>query len=501
MKIREKVSSEDLARVLGEARAATTVSAPEPVPEAPSRMVEAAGATIDADESSWRRLSGDSLRDLLPLTQDRMQRLAHYQWETNLLANRLIELPVAYLLAGGVRLVVKDDAAQELIDAHWSDGLNAWDLKLPKRVRELGLFGEQCYPVFRDENTGFVRLGYLDPSRIETVVTDPDNVEQPIGIVCKRDKHGVKKRYRVLVNVAEKAFAPTARKIREGFTDGDCFYYRVNDLSSATRGRSDLLAQIDWLDVYDQFLFGEVDRAAFLRAFVWDVTLKGASGDEVAEKAKKISAPSPGSVRVHNDNEVWEPKSPSLQAADAAAGARLFRNHIMGGATLPEHWYGGAENVNRATGESMSEPTEKMLAMRQRVVGYILEDIAKYVLRSAWQALDRDLTPDEQKILANLSAQWPELTAKDTSKFAAAIGQLAVAVAALLDEGLITTETALRIVATMADRLGVEIDVDKELIDAQAELASRGGSNLSGFDLKTAPPVPPPAPAPAPAGA
>ena len=473
-----------------------SAATPEKAPETADRMVEAAGATVDEDDDSWRRLTGDGRRDLSPITQDRMQRLAHYQWETNLLANRLIELPVAYLLAGGVRLTIQDDEdAQDALNAHWDDGLNAWDLKLTKRVRELALFGEQCFPVFRNELTKFVRLGYLDPALIETVVTDPDNREQPIGIVTKKNRKGVATRYRIIVNVPEEAFTQRTREIRATFTDGDCFYYRVNDLSSATRGRSDLLAQIDWLDAYDQYLYGELDRAAFLRAFMWDVTLKGASEAEVIERAKKITTPKPGSARVHNDSEVWSALAPSLQAADAAVGARLFRNHILGGATQPEHWFGGGGDVNRSTGESMSEPTEKMLAMRQKVVGYMLTDIGRYVVRSHWDALDRELKPEEAKILGTLTAAWPEMTSKDITKYAAAVVQVATAAAALIAEGLITRETALRLVQALAQRLGVEIDVEGELDAAQKELAESGGKDLLGLPLRNQPPAPAPPPA------
>lgn len=473
----------------------------ESAAETSAPVREAVGASVDADEDQWRRLSGDGQRDLAPMTQDRMQRLAHYQWETNLLANRLIELPVAYLLAEGVKLVVQDDDAQKILQRHWDDGINAWDLKLPKRVRELGLFGEQCFPVFRDENSGFVRLGYLDPAVIATVVTDPENREQPIGIVTKANRKGEARRYRVIVNVPESAFDARTQEIRATFTDGECFYYRVNDLSSATRGRSDLLAQVDWLDAYDQYLFGELDRASFLRAFMWDVTLKGANEAEVKEKARSITAPKSGSVRVHNDNEEWNTQSPSLQSADAAAGARLFRNHIMGGATLPEHWYGGAENVNRSTGDSMSEPTEKMLKMRQQTVGYMLIDIGRYVLRSAWDALGRELKPEEADILATLTCPWPEMTSKDITKYASALQQITVAIAGLIAEQLITRETALRLVTAMADRLGVEIDVEEELAKALAEDAAGGGGDLLGIKLRTTPPPSAPAPAPAPADA
>ncbi|URX63263.1 hypothetical protein KR767_04120 [Luteibacter anthropi] len=470
-------------------------SAPISPPET-GRLVEAAGATVDQDEDHWRPLTGNGQRDLSPLTQDRMQRLAHYQWETNLLANRLIELPVAYLLAGGVRLTVQDDDAQDALDAFWDDGINAWDLKLTKRVRELALFGEQCYPVFRNELNGFVRLGYLDPKLIGTVVTDPDNLEQPIGIVTKKDKRGVAKRYRVIVNVPETAFTARTQEIRSTFVDGDCFYYRVNDLSSATRGRSDLLAQIDWLDAYDQYLFGELDRASFLRAFVWDVTLKGASPAEVEERARKITAPAPGSVRVHNDSEAWDAKSPELQANDAAEGARLFRNHILGGATQPEHWYGGGGDVNRSTGESMAEPTEKMLAMRQSLIGYILADIGRYVVRSVWQVLEEDPSAEQLKILGSVKAAWPEITSKDITKYAAAIVQVTTAAATLIAEGLITRETALRLVQALANRLGVEIDAAQELAAAQKELGDNGGPELGGLRLRNQPPAPvPPVPA------
>ena len=47
----------------------------------------------------------------------RMGEIAAYLWQANLLANRLIELPLAFLLAEGVKLQVKDAAAQAALDA------------------------------------------------------------------------------------------------------------------------------------------------------------------------------------------------------------------------------------------------------------------------------------------------------------------------------------------------------------------------------------------------
>jgi hypothetical protein len=153
-------------------RAAREDAAPQ------ARLIEAAGASVEADEDQWRRLTGDGNRDLMPLTQARMREVARYLWEQNLLGNRLVELPLAYLLAEGVRLDSEDEQGQKALDRFWNDPNNAMDLKLPKKARELALYGEQCYPAFVNEHDGHVRIGYLDPVLIETVVGDPDNPER-----------------------------------------------------------------------------------------------------------------------------------------------------------------------------------------------------------------------------------------------------------------------------------------------------------------------------------
>jgi GNAT superfamily N-acetyltransferase len=90
-------------------------------------------------------------------------------------------------------------------------------------------------------------------------------------------------------------------------------------------------------------------------------------------------------VRVHNEQETWEAKTPTLGAADTEANARLFRNHILGGGTVPEHWFGGGGDVNRAVGAEMGEPTFKVLTQKQRAWKHFLELIARFVLEQAAQ--------------------------------------------------------------------------------------------------------------------
>lgn len=462
-------------------------------------MREAAGATIDPGEG-WRKLTGDGNRDLAPLTQSRQQELAVYLWRTNPLANRLVELPIAYLLAESITLTVPDGEAQGWIDRFWADPINNMDIKLPKKLRELSIFGEQCWPAFVNEYSGHVRLGYLDPARIETVVPDPDNAEQAIGIVARSARRGgAKLRYRVIINGPEDVFSRRTQEIRESFTDGDCFYYCVNDLSNAMRGHSDLLHVMDWLDVYDKALYGELERWEAMRAFLWDVTLRGATQEEVDARAAKIDIPTSGGVRVHNDAETWTTESPDLKAADGSEFARLFRNHVLGGLTVPEHWFGGGGDVNRATAGSMDEPTAKIFSLRQRLISFILASVGQYAVNQRYKAIMGELPDPEEDTAYQVSAVCPEMIVKDSTAYAAALQQVVLAVDTAVQRRFLSHEAGVQLICVVASRLGVEVDADAELekvrelggyddeltdaVDAETDL---GGEDGVGHDGQTA---------------
>ena len=451
-------------------------TAPEPTPEKPMR--EAASAQGSSDEAGWRRLSGDGLsgsneRDLSPMAQDRMQKLAEYLWQSNLLANRLVELPLAYLLAEGVSLQCADDGHQVLLNAFWADPINNWPMKLEGRVRALGLMGEQCFIANVRDGDGFVRLGYLDPREIATVVNDPDNPEQPIGVVTKKDTRGRNFKYRVIVlgEDAELFSANTVRIRAEDFADGDALLFQINKFPNGSRGRSDLLGQMDWLDAYDGFLFNELDRIDYLRRFVWDVTMTGADEETVKKFEKAFVPPGPNSSFVHNDSITLEAKTPGLQAADTSESARLLRNHVLGGATVPEHWFGGGGDVNRASASEMGEPTFKIYAMRQGYLKRMLEEIGRFVLWSA--ARTRGEAPDWSSDDWQVTAVFPELVSRDVTKFAAAMQSLVASVIQMIDAGLLTEETALKIVADVSQRFGQDFDTKTELEDARKEAGER----------------------------
>ncbi|SDH74753.1 hypothetical protein [Roseospirillum parvum] len=443
-----------------------------PPATAPAR--EAAGTNRDPrDEPGFRRLTGGSdPRDLLPMTQTRMQRVAMGLWESTPLGHWMVEVSLAFLLAEGVRAKAEDPQAQAWLDDFWDDPITDLDATLITRARELALFGEQIWPVFVGID-GHVRLAYLDPSDVEDVVCDPENSAVQIGIITRPDACQRKRRYRILYEGAdEDLFAPGTVALRRTFDSGDCFYFRVNDLMCGQRGRSDLLAAADWIDALDQFLFGELERADYMRAFIWDVTLTGATQEEVEQRAAALKVPHTAGARVHNENESWETRSPDIKAEDGETAARLFRLHAMGAQGLPEHWYGGGGDVNRATAGEMGAPAYKMLTMRQQTLKRMLERVCRYALTQRLAARGRTLDRGDGAWKPKI--EFPELVAQDVSRFSAALAQVVSAVAAAVAEGLLPRAEAVRLIAAMAAYLGVEIDPEQALAEAREEsLAER----------------------------
>lgn len=457
--------------------------------EEPVRLTEGNGQTVDPDDELWTRLTGDGERDLDTLSQERMRTVAVYLWDANVIANRIVELPIAYILGEGARLSANDEALQSVLDGFWRHPINAMDKKLPIKVRELSLYGEQIWPVFVNEVSGQVQLGYIHPSRLKEVVVDPDNPDQPVGLVVTKGVMEKELRYRVVVNGPEALFTQRTQALRQAFTDGDVFYFAVNTLSTTRRGRSDLRAPADWLDAYDQFLFGELERYNFLRAFVWDVTVAGADDTKIREKARSIKAPTPGSVRVHNESEVWKAETPDLQAADTSNGARLFRNHVLGAASIPEHWFGGGGDVNLATAAEMGGPTYKMFSMRQREIRHMLEEVGRFVIRQSILAKE-GREPDWTDPRLKVQVVFPEMIPSDTTKYAAALSQVAAACVTSMEAGLLGEAAAVGLLATVAGRLGYELDPDAELAAARERKKRRAEEDaFKEPDLAAEPPT------------
>jgi hypothetical protein len=83
----------------------------------------------------------------------------------------------------------------------------------------------------------------------------------------------------------------------------------------------------------------------------------------------------------------------------------------------------------------------------------------------------QEAEPDFSEDAWNVEAVFPEMTARDTTKYAAALQQIVTAVGLALDRALLTETTAMALINAIAGRLGVEIDVEAELKAARKKAA------------------------------
>ena len=422
----------------------------------------AAMAASDED-TGWRRLSGGSNREL-PIAQwARQVEVCYWLWKTNPLGNWIIETLTTFVAGKGFTYTAQNNEVNAVLDDFWYDAVNRMDIKLEQKVRELFLFGVQCWPVFKAEQTGKIRLGMVDPAQIAAIYTDPQNAEVLIGVkIQSMDSTETRMLKTILIGETETVISAAACSMRDGYSDGECFLFAVNRVSNDPYGTSDLFVIADWLAEYEEFVFNFAEKARRQNSFIWDVEMNGASEADCQKTADSYAVKGDGELRVHNEKTKWNAVAPNLQATEIKDSASVFRNHILGNKSFPEHWYGGGGNVNRATASESNEPIMALIASRQNLVKFIIETIFTYVIQQARDARYLNVPEDEAFAFA---IQTPETSNRDLTKISAAVQQLSAAIMVGASQGWIDQPTATKLFAFIIALIGFEIDAEAMLTE------------------------------------
>jgi hypothetical protein len=445
-----------------------------------AKLREAQTAT-DSDDYLYRSITDpNNKRDLSPIAHDRHIDIAYKLWLQNPLAKQLVRTFKNFSVGGGVKILAKDQKIQEIIDGFWSDPRNAMNLRLPDYCEALSVFGEQIFAPFVNDQTGLVHLAYVDAKSVASIATDPEDAQRPVAVVLRGTGGKEGKRLKV-IQVDEDPNSKTAGRLV-----GDAFYFKINSLPNGSRGFSDILANADWLDGYDQFLFNMVDRSYFLNAFLWHFMIEGADSNKLEEFKKANRLPNNGGMLYTNEKVKLEAVNPDLKSSDSAELFKIFRTQIIGGMGFPLHWFGDGSDANLATAGEMGWPTYKMLEERQAFIKHMIETIIKYVIDQAFihrgslkEVAGRKAIEDD-----SFEVQMPELNKREISKNAASFQQIINGLVAAKTQGWISDETALKIIAVAAEAVGVEVDPAEELEKAQASAEDADGEDYKNLPIE-----------------
>lgn len=434
--------------------AAAEAERKEPFPPAVMDRLQAASISLST-EQGWRLLNGQNTRQLMLAPYDTQVLTAYWLYKTNPLAAFLIDTPAAFISVDQMPFECKNKVIQDLLQKFWDR--NRLEMRWADYMQEQGVFANLVLTANVAEQTGRVKLGYIDPGLIETTIPDPEDVQTKIGVIIRASElYDTRRTLRVILDGdTEEDLSDKAKQMREQMTDGICFLSQINCMSSELLGTSELFNISEHLDSYEQMMLDSGEKHAQFNAFYYDITVSGADAKQLEQERHLYTPPRTGGAFIHNEKVTAQAVAPDLKALDAETASRTQRRHIMGAKGLPNHWYADPEGSNRATASEMDRPTIKRLERRQNQAAALLRTMADFVVYCALEA-KFIIVPDDEAYAYTMSKA--PLTDKDVAKLSTMLRDVSTSLVVAQNNNWIDQPQAAKMFAYCAEMLGFEYD-------------------------------------------
>ena len=442
------------------------------------------GITIDQDEHHYRRIT-QARRDLPAMKQEKAINLSYMAYEKNPLAQRLIKAPIEAISSAGLDFKAGDDRIYELWEEWFDDPLDGFKNSLFGLVGrslliDAELSGEAVWPFVAREHTGMLDIAYIDPENIEAVRMLPGNARVSDEIILK--SHVMPDEQQRILKVARRSLD------RKKF-EGNTFYFPINSSVNSTRGRPSLFALIDWLDIYDQALFGDSERWAALRSVLWDIEMKGVSDEKALIAFTQMHFPN-GTVTgsraiAHNETVSIKATTPDLKANDASELSNLLRRYIASGRGIPDFMLGFSGDVGSASIREMSIPMVWMIEQTQRFVQHVIVYVFNCVLLKAIEhhrQLDSGVM--NESVDLSFEVKTRSVFPRDMVQLTSTFVQAVAGAQAAEEAGYLSRATCQEIVLNAAGQLGIEKNLDDEQEAIAAEKKQRDEEEADEFEVE-----------------
>jgi hypothetical protein len=256
-----------------------------------------------------------------------------------------------------------------------------------------------------------------------------------------------------------------------GRLSGDVFVFQVNRPTNATRGRSDLLCNIDWLDAYDRFLFACLEIEELKRRMMFHLKMEGAKNQEVKAKREYMAQNpvQPGGWYISDESETIQDLVPNMRSGDMKTSSEVYRAQIYAGSGFPKHMFGVGDDVNRATAQAMTEPVIRSIMRRQKYIKFMIGQIFTFVIQ---QAQKRNRLPED--IDTSFTVTLPDPSPKETLILADALQATTMSLVTAMDAGLLRGDQAREIYQAELAKMGHVPEDQDEKAGEKDEEAEEG---------------------------
>lgn len=348
-----------------------------------SRKQTIAEATYRREDSSWRSLGGAGrINDLNPATRDRAQRLAVQMAMKNMLAKRLIKLRINYVLGAGVSIVSPRPEIAVAVQRWWNDQYNNWPKNLAPRLWDLYVKGEWLHLPVQDSK-GFIRIRDVVTDAIEDVVMDPWDHSKIEAIIVRDIKNNVYGYDKLELKTIRKRIDHATGDLEASYT-GDVFYHAINSSATQTRGQSELVSLLDYLEGLDKALYARIDLIRALSSVYFDLQVEGMSEEQMRKYVMdhRDLPPRPGTVWAHSPTMKMSPMTPDLKSGDMEKELRLFQSLIIGSDGWPGMLFDDPGSAGRAVGAEMVDSAMRNITSLQAEIDNFLSEEIDFYLES-----------------------------------------------------------------------------------------------------------------------
>lgn len=379
--------------------------------------------SIDGEEPGYTKLGDAEDKNI---TLDYLKKIRHEAWKaalTNPLAKRQIRNVTSYLVGRGLKISSPSIDAQEIIDDFIHDPENYWELFVREESNRLQIDGEIIVLLFINTGNGKVMVRDIEPSEITEVILSPDDYRK---ILALRRVHT-----RKIYSDDFKSFKTETidEYIKPGEPDPnneniirDFLFIKMPIIATQFRGIPELSSHLYWLKKYRQLLDARVVLNEGRAAFLWDVTVDGTDKDVKDVREKNSKPPRPGTVKFHNKQVTWEPKSLNINAQESEADLRAVKLMTVAGSGQPEYMItGDASNANFASTQETTFSFLKCLEDYQDLYEYFLGALFNKVFYYAQKYGEapetfKDVNGEEIKGDELINITFPETKPRDLEK-------------------------------------------------------------------------------------